>query len=196
METQVLAQPITNVLDAIQPFSADDGHKGTFILLRIAGMEQGTALKVVNRKFRSWQNWRATYPDFKRLDEQIPALNAKFGGEARVVRTAMLDTAIIEAGLGIFTKILTGRPISDGMWAYATKLAAMRVPVMGAAKEAGNAWERLANSIKSTMSQRELIVTDTGEERSIVAREVVIQPSPEQRKLAADIISQALSGSS
>ena len=44
-----------NVLEAISPFIADDGHKGTFLVLRVSGMEQGTALRVINRKYRSWQ---------------------------------------------------------------------------------------------------------------------------------------------
>ena len=183
-----------NVLEAISPFIADDGHKGTFLVLRVSGMEQGTALRVINRKYRSWQHWRTTDENFNRVDAQIPVLNAKFAGEARVLRTAMLDTAIIEAGLGIFTKILTGKHVSPDMWTYATKLAGIRMPAMGAVSESGGAWERLANSIKHTMSQRELTVTEVGSERTITARETkIVEPTPEQRKLAADIIAQTLS---
>ena len=107
----------------------------------------------------------------------------------------MLDTAIIEAGLGIFTKILMGKQVSENMWTYATKLAGIRMPVMGAIQETGTAWERLANTIKNTVSQRELVVTETAGERTIVARETrMTEPSPEQRKMAADIVAQSLSG--
>jgi len=199
-----VAQGITGitgitVLGAIRPFQADDGHKGTFLVLRIGGMEQGMALRIVNRKFRSWQHWRATDEDFRELDDRVPELAARFGGEARVIRTALLDISIIEAGIGIFQKILKKEPVSDPMWTYVTKLAGLRVPVMGAREESGSPWERLANSIRNTMNQtqRELTVREMGmdgSERSITAREVEVkmEPSPEQRQVAQDIVKEVL----
>ncbi len=186
-------KPIANVLEAILPFHADDGHKGSFLVLRIAGLEQGTALRIINRKYRSWQNWRATDEDFRRVDEAIPALAQGFGGEARVVRTALLDISIVEAGIGIFKKILNKQPLTDGMWAYAVKMAGLRVPMMGAQQESSSPWERLANSIKSTLSQRELtVIQEPDGTKSITAKEVVIEPSPEQRRMASDIVQRMI----
>ena len=189
----VEAEPATTVLDAIKPFVADDNHKGTFLILRIAGLEQATALRLVRRKYRSVIHWRATDEDFKRVDEQVPALTQRFGGEARVLRTALLDISIVEAGIGVFKRILTKQLLTDGMWAYATKMAGLRMPMMGAQQEVGSPWERLANSIKTTMAQRELVVIDQPNgTRSVSAKEVVIEPSPEQRQMANDIVKRMI----
>lgn len=180
---------VTSVLEIIQPFQADDGHKGTFLILRIAGLGQGLALRLINRKYRSWQNWRATDEDFKRIEEQISDLTQQFGGEARVIRTALLDISIVEAGIGIFKKILTKQPVKDGEYAYAVKLAGLRVPMMGAERDTGSPWERLANRIKNTLAQRELTVTqEPNGTQLITAKEIVIEPSPEQRRVADDIV--------
>jgi len=184
-----IASPISNVLEAIEPFTADDGHKGTFLVLRIAGLEQGSALRIISRKYRSWQNWRSTDEDFKRVDEQIPALTRLFGGEARVLRTALLDISIIEAGVGIFKRILSKQAMTEGQWSYAVKMAGLRVPMMGAKVEGGSPWERLANSIKNTMSQRELTIREEPNgSHSVTARETIIQPSPEQQQITNDIV--------
>lgn len=191
---QALAVP--NVIEAIKPFDPDDGHKGTFLVIRIAGVEQGTALRIVNRKYRSWQNWRATDEDFYRIDEALPALALRFGGEARVMRTALLDSSIIEAGILIFRRILRKESVSGNEWIYVTRLAGIRMPVIGAGQETGNPWERLANAIQNTATQRELTVKQTdiyGTEKSITAREIPIEPSPEQRQMASDIVGQMLS---
>jgi len=193
VEQTALLAPASNVLEAIRPFQADDGHKGTFLILRIAGMEQGTALKLVNRKYRSWQNWRAVDEYFREIDDVIPVLNQKFGGEARVVRTALLDISIIETGIHIFRRILNKQPITEGMWAYAVKMAGLRVPMMGAQETSSSPWERLANSIRNTMAQREVtMVQEVDGTQSITARETIIEPSPEQRKVAADIVQRMI----
>lgn len=189
--TTEVAEPITNVLEAIWPFQADDGHKGSFLIMRIAGLEQGTVLRIVKRKYRSLQNWRATDPNFARLESAIPALSQRFGGEARVVRTALLDISIVETGIHIFRKILGQQPVSSDMWTYAVKLAGLRMPMMGAATESGSPWERLANAISTTMSQRELSVKKVdvfGVEESVTARETVLVPSAEQRQIASDVV--------
>lgn len=192
-----LTAPITNVLEAIQPFMPDDGHKGTFLVLRIAGLEQGLALKSVKRKYRSWQHWRSTDEDFYRIDEAIPMLAQRFGGEARVLRTALLDIQIVETGVHVFRRILEStKPVSDSMWAYATRLMALRVPMMGLEKAGGNNWEILANSIKHSMSQKELEykeVSSNGSARSIIAREVTVVPSLEQQQVTNNIVAQILS---
>lgn len=189
MEQTALAEPMTNVLEAIQPFQADDGHKGTFLIMRIAGLGQGTSLRLINRKYRSWQNWRATDEDFRRIDDMVPVLNQRFGGEARVIRTALLDISIVEAGIGIFKRILNKQPITDGMWNYAVKMAGLRVPMMGAQQESSSPWERLANSIKNTLAQRELtLIEEPDGTKSITAKEVVMEPSPEQRRIASEIV--------
>lgn len=193
VEQTAVAEPITSVLEAILPFQADDNHKGTFLILRIAGLEQGTTLRLINRKFRSWQNWRATDEDFKRLDDMMPVLTKQFGGEARVLRTALLDISIVEAGIGIFKRILKKEQLTDGMWAYAVKMAGLRVPMMGTPQDSGNPWERLANSIKNTMAQRELsVVQEPDGTKSITAKETVIEPSPEQRQVASDIVQRMI----
>jgi len=185
------------VLDALKPFEADDNHKGTFLLLRVSGADNRTALKLVNRKYRSWQAWRSTDEDFLRLDDAIPAMQVRFGGEARVIRTAMLDISIIEAGIIVFNKIIVGggKGVSSDMWAYATKLAGLRVPMMMAKEESGNPWEKLANSIQNTMVQRELVIKEVNEnglERSITAKEIT-SPNPEQQRLAESIVGDILS---
>ena len=194
-ETTALTQPAVNVLEAIKPFEPDDSHKGTFLILRIAGMEQGMALRLVNRKYRSWQNWRATDADFYRLNEAIPILVQKFSGEARIVRTALLDISVIETGIHIFKRILRKETVSSDMWAYATKLAGIRMPLMGAKEESVNPWERLANSIRNTMA-RELTVREVdvfGAEKSVMAREVIIQSNPEQKRITNEIVERILS---
>lgn len=191
-----LVTTVASITEAIKPFQPDDCHKGTFIILRVAGLEQRTALRLVNRKARSWQHWRATDEYFRELDDQIPALAQRFGGEARVIRTALMDISIIEAGIGVFRKILNQQPVTDGMWAYATKLAGLRVPMMGAKEESESPWERLANSIKNTLAQRELTVKEVGsdgKERSVTAREISVQPSAEQKQMASEIVGQILS---
>ncbi len=195
MET-ALAEAATNVLEAIKPYEPDDGHKGTFLVLRIAGVEQGTALKIIKRKYRSWQNWRSTDEDFYRVDEAVSALSQRFGGEARVMRTALLDSSIIEAGILIFRKVLRREPVTGDMWTYITRLAGIRMPIIGAPQSDGSPWERLANTIKNTMTQRELTVKEVdvyGVEKSITAKEIAVQPSPEQRQMASDIVGQMLS---
>lgn len=188
----LIVQP-ANVLEAIRPFQADDGHKGTFLVLRIAGMEQGMTLRTVNRKYRSWQNWRATDEYFREIDDAIPFLAQKFGGEARVVRTALLDVSIIETGINIFRRILSKQPVSEGMWAYAVKMAGLRVPMMGGTQESKSPWERLANSVQATLAQREVtVVQELNGAQSITAREMIIEPSPEQRKVAAGIVQRMI----
>ncbi len=194
MEQTLIAAP--NVIDAIKPFEPDDGHKGTFLVVRIAGVEQSTALRLVSRKYRSWQNWRATDEDFYRVDEALPALAQRFVGKSRVMRTALLDRSFIEAGILIFRKIFRKEPVNGDMWSYVTKLAGIRMPMIGAGKENDSPWERLANTIKNTMAQRELTVREVdvlGTEKSITAREVVLQPSLEQQQMANDIVGQMLS---
>lgn len=191
--TSVVTEPIVSVLEAIHPFQADDSHKGTFLLLRIAGLEQGMALRLVRRKYRSWQNWRATDEDFRRLEEQIPALAQRFGGEARVVRTALLDISIVETGISIFKQILNQKQITDGQWTYAVKMAGLRVPMMGVNQNTGSPWERLANSIKNTLNQKELIYSQAPDgTKSITAKETIIEPSAEQKALSNGIVQQML----
>ena len=181
------------MLEAIEPFKADDGHKGTFLVMRIAGLEQTTALKIIRRKYRSIQNWRATDEDFRRIDDAVSDLTNRFGGEARVVRTALLDISIVEAGIGIFRRVLTGQHLTDGQWAYATKMAGLRVPMMGAKEQSGSPWERLANAMKTTISQAELTLTESGDgTRSITAKETTIEPSAEQRRATNDIVERML----
>lgn len=193
--TTIVAEPVTNVFVAIEPFAADDGHKGTFLVMRIAGLEQSTALRIIRRKYRSIQNWRATDEDFKRVDDNISALAPKFGGEARVIRTALLDVSIIEAGIGIFKRILSKQPVKEGEWAYATKIAGLRVPLMGAQKESASPWESIANAIKNTVAQRELVITqEASGAQSITAKETVInvEPSAEQKQMATDIVQRTI----
>jgi len=188
-----LATTSANVLEALKPFSPDDGHKGTFLVMRIAGLEQGTALRLVNRKYRTYLEWKATDPYFKAIDEALPDLAPKFGGEARVIRTALLDISIIETGVSIFRRILRKEPISEGMWSYAVKMAGLRVPMMGRQESSGSPWERLANSIKSTLEQRDLVVREELDgSRSVTARETVIRPSPEQEQVTNDVVQSIL----
>lgn len=192
-ESTKVAVQVSNVLEAIKPFIADDGHKGTFLVMRIAGLEQTTALRIIKRKYRSIQNWRSVDPDFKRVDDAIPVLMQRFGGEARVMRTALLDISIIEAGVSVFRRILSSQPVSDSMWAYATKLAGLRVPMMGAKVEGGSPWENLANAIKTTIVQKELVVREEPDgSRSVMAKETVIEPSAEQRQIASDIVQRMI----
>ncbi len=196
------AKPVTSILDMLQPFEPDDGQKGSFLVLRIAGIDRSMALRLINRKYRSWQNWRATDNDFQRLDAQIPELIHRFGGEARVLRTALLDAHIIETGILVFRRILRKEPVSDSQWAYAVKMAGLRIPMMSQVGETGNPWERLANSIKRTIAQTDVQITKELDGREIIrARETVvqgisgdtpIQPSPEQRKIASDIVNRIL----
>ena len=193
MTTVAVAEPITNVLEAIEPFMPDDGRKGTFLVMRIAGLEQSTALRIIRRKYRSIQNWRATDENFRRVDDSISTLTPRFGGEARVIRTALLDVSIVEAGIGIFKRILNKQPIKDGEWAYATKMAGLRVPMMGAREESTSPWERIANAIKNTMAQRELVVAQAPDgTQSITAKETVIEPSAEQKQMASDIVQRTI----
>lgn len=189
MTTTEITVPATNAIEAIQPFQPDDSHKGTFLVLRMAGLEQSLALKLIKRKYRSLLNWRSTDVDFKRVDDTMPILSKRFGGEARVLRTALLDISIIETGISVFRKILTKQPVTDGMWAYAVKMAGLRVPMMGAEQESGSPWERLANAIKTTMVQKELTLEQKPNgSQSITAREVTIVPSVEQTQMASDIV--------
>ncbi len=187
------AKPVTSILDMLQPFEPDDGQKGSFLVLRIAGIDRSMALRLINRKYRSWQNWRATDNDFQRLDAQIPELIHRFGGEARVMRTALLDIHIVEAGIGVFRNILENKKVTDGMWAYAAKLAGLRIPMMGAERESGSPWERLANSIQNTMNQKELSIRqDADGSKTVTAREITVLPSAEQRQVASGIVEQML----
>ena len=200
METALAERPTTelapvsaNILEALRPFSPDDGHKGTFLVMRVAGLEQRMALKLVNRKYRTYLEWKATDPYFKRIDESIPDLIPRFGGEARIIRTALLDIEIIETGISIFRRILHKEPVTEGMWAYAVKMAGIRVPMMNTQLESGNPWERLANSIKQTLTQRDLTITkDWDGRKSITAREITIKPDPEQVQRANAIVQAVL----
>ena len=183
----------TSIMEVLRPFTPDDAHKGTFLVMRIAGLGQGTALKLVNRKYRTYLEWKATDPYFKAIDEQVPELIPRFGGEARVIRTALLDISIIETGISIFRKILHKEPITEGMWSYAVKMAGIRVPMMGAQNEVGNPWERLANSIKQTLTQRDVVITkELDGSESIRAREITVEPNPEQQRIADSLVKQIL----
>lgn len=193
MVTSEIAKPITNVFEAIEPFIADDGHKGTFLVMRIAGLDQTTALKIIRRKYRSIQNWRATDEDFKRVDDNVSALSQQFGGEARVMRTAILDITIVETGIMVFRRILAKQQVSSDMFAYATKLAGLRMPMMGAKSESASPWERLANAIKTTVSQKELTLSQAPDgTQSVTAKETTIEPSLEQKQMSDDVVRRAL----
>ncbi len=194
-QTAEINQPVSTLIDAIRPFEADDGHKGTYIVLRIAKMDKPMALKLVKRKYRSWQNWRATDEDFYRLDEALPYLQEKFGGEARVLRTALLDISIIETGIMVFQRIMSKLPVSSDMWTYATRMAGLRLPVMGAEKGESNPWERLANSVQNTIGARELTIKNVdiyGAEQTVTAKEILVQSSPEQKQVADAIVGSLL----
>jgi hypothetical protein len=68
---------------------------------------------------------------------------------------------------------------------------------MLAKEESESPWEKLANSIKSTILQRELTVKgidEHGIEKSVTAKETVIQPNPAQMQLASEIVGQVLNG--
>lgn len=197
-----VVQVAGNVIEAIRPFQPDDGHKGTFLVLRIAGLERSSALKLVKRGLRCWKAWRDLDPDFNRIEEQLPVLCEKFGGEARVLRTAMLDISIIETGNSIFQRVFSGQVVNDSMWAYVTKLAGIRLPMIAVASESGNTWEKLANSIKRTLGtdrdlsakQRQLTVsemTPDGTERTVTAKETVII-RPEHRNIMDSVIDQVM----
>ncbi len=196
LTTTAVAEPVVaTILEAILPFQADDNHKGTFIVLRVAGLGQGTALKLIKRKYRSWQNWRSTDEDFRRLDDAVPVLTQRFGGEARVIRTAMLDISIVEAGIGIFKRVFEQRPVRDVEWGYVTKLAGLRMPMMGAQQGSASPWERLANSIQNTLAYRELTVAkELDGSQSITAKETIVEivPSPEQRRVTAELVNNIL----
>ena len=195
MTTSEMTVPITNAIEAIVPFQPDDGHKGTFLILRMAGLEQSLALKVIKRKYRSILNWRTIDADFKRVDDMMPVLNQRFGGEARVMRTSLLDISIVETGIAVFRKILHQQPVKDGEWAYAVKMAGLRVPLMGAEQDTGSPWERLANSIKQTMVQKELVIEQKPNgSQSITTKEIstTIEPSPEQKELASEVVKRML----
>lgn len=190
---------LTTVIDAIAPFQVDDGHKGTFLLLRIAGIDQGVALKIIDRKWRSWKNWIYNDPQFRAINDKIDNLTQKFGGEARVIRTAMLDAHIIETGISIFKKILErkkGTTVSSDEWSYVTKLAGIRMPMMSAKLEGGSPWARLANVVKNTIEQRELTIKSSinGSGQVITARETIVGPSLETQRAIDDIISEAVGG--
>ncbi len=192
-QTTAVTIVATNVIDAILPFVPDDGHKGSFLVMRIAGMEQGTALRIINRKYRSLQNWRSTDSYFRDIDDVVPSLSQKFGGEARVVRTALLDISIIEAGIGIFKRILEKKTVSDGQWAYAVKMAGLRVPMMRSGEEGGNPWEKFANAVQQTMTQRDMVVREEVDgTKTTTAREIVVEPSAEQRLVSDGIVERML----
>jgi len=184
-----------SIFEAIQPFEPDDNQKGTYLTLRISGADKRTALKLIDRKYRSWQNWRATDEDFYRLDEQIPILQRHFGSEAKTMRTTLLDVNIVEAGIMIFRKIISNKRVTSDMWAYATKIAGLRIPTMGVREDTGNSWEQLASSIRNTMAQREMTVKEIGVdgiETSVTAKEVLVQQGQNPKQMADEIINQML----
>jgi len=77
------------------------------------------------------------------------------------------------------------------MWAYAVKMAGLRVPMMGAREESSSPWEKLANSIQNTMAlaQREMVmVQEINGTQSFTARETIIEPSAEQKRIAGEIV--------
>jgi len=187
-----------SVLEAVAPYQMDDCHKGTFLVLRISGMDQPTALRLIDRKKRAWQDWRSLDEYFRDVDDRIPQYQKRFGGEARVLRMAMLDSSIIETGIAVFQKILRKEPVSSDMWSYVTKLAGLRVPVMGSsAKEEENQWERLANTISNTIKIKELTVKSVqadGTEQSITAKEQRVQAPAnlEQQAQAVELVRRIL----
>ena len=197
MAETAVADPVTNVIEALSPFRPDDGHKGTFLLLRIAGLEQATALRLIQRKTRTLNEWRIVDADFARIDNMVSILSKRFGGEARVMRTALLDVSIVEAGIIIFRKVLTKQKMTEGEWTYATRMAGLRVPMMGAREEAGSPWERLANAIKTTLGQAEPIgvqrvaltmIEQPDGTKSVIAEETSLTPNPEQQQVVNEIV--------
>ena len=189
-----------SLVEAIKPYEADDCHKGTFLVLRVAGMAVGEAVKVVDRKVRGWQNWRSMDERFRELDDQIPLFQKKFGGEARILRTAMLDIHIIEAGNYVLKRIIRKERISDAEWTYAVKMAGLRIPLMGAKEESGNPWEVLANRIQHTLTEQktlQLELNADGKPKMVTASEtkqVMEVRTEEQRQKVEDIVSGILNG--
>jgi len=175
-QSTLVVQP-ANVLEAIKPFKPDDSLKGTFLVLRIAGMERATALRQVHRSFNSYKHWRNIDKDFRRVDDSIPVFAGKFAGEARVVRTALLDISIIEAAIMVFREILTGKPVSGDKWNYAMKIAGIRMPVMDGREKSASPWESMANAIKNTLVQKELVVESITADsaKRITAREIPLE---------------------
>ena len=201
MPETAVADPVTNVIEALSPFRPDDGHKGTFLLLRVAGLEQATALRLIQRKTRTLNEWRIVDADFARIDNTVSIISERFGGEARVMRTALLDVSIVEAGIIIFRKVLSKQKMSEGEWTYATRMAGLRVPMMGAREEAGSPWERLANAIKTTLGQSELtgvqqraltVTQQLDGTQSIVAKETTVVPNQEQQQVVNDIVQKMM----
>jgi len=173
----------TTLIEALVPFCVDDGHKGTYFVLRIAGLSRASALKTVNRKVRAWKDWYANDPDFKRLEIEIPQLANTYANQAKILRAAMLDAILVETGIKILNDVLAAHTIPDAAWAFISKLAALRMPVMfDTDKKGDDVWAKMANSLKTIVAQREIKVDAVSQ--TITARESQFQIRPQDTNLA------------
>ncbi len=183
----------SNILEAIRPFIADDGLMGTYLVLRIAGLDKTSALKNVGRKYRTWQNWRTIDPDFRRLDDMVPQLTNVYANQARIIRASLLDASIVETGIKVFRDILNGTQIADGAWSYAAKMAAMRVPVMFVGGPGESSWEKLSKAIGPLVQQREVTVREeVGGIKTVTAKEILVESTMSRQ--AAEIVKAILEG--
>ena len=148
----------TTIIDAIAPYKPNDNSKGTYLTLRIAGIDEYGAMRIIKRKPRTVRMWREVDPQFRSLDSSIPQLAAIYCNQAKVLRATLLDINIMEAAIDLLHKILVGEPIQEGAWHYITKIASMRVPVMFGEERGASSWDKLLNVVRQ-MTQREAVVT-------------------------------------
>jgi len=148
----------TTIIDAIAPYKPNDNSKGTYLTLRIAGIDEYGAMRIIKRKPRTVRMWREVDPQFRSLDSSIPQLAAIYCNQAKVLRATLLDINIMEAAIDLLHKILVGEPIQEGAWHYITKIASMRVPVMFGEERGASSWDKLLNVVRQ-MTQREAVIS-------------------------------------
>jgi hypothetical protein len=208
-----------SILDALKPFKIDDGSKGSYLVLRIAGLDKAETLRTIDRGWKAWQKWRGDDLDFRHLDDSLPQLCNLYQNQARVLRAGLLDATIIETGIEVFQQILrnigvhkrnkkvragslpeTAEYIPDGLYNLAIKVASIRLPTMiTVGNNSSDSWDKMAKllsqvdkaapAITQRQVTKELGIDGT---QTITATETVVEQdiNKEAKELLRGIMSK------
>jgi len=178
-----------SLIHAIAPFVPDDGSKGTYLTLLIGGMDPAPAMKAVGRKARTLSLWRTTDPDFERLEKIVKHFPPDLAAQARVLRASKMDLGLVEVTNSLIARAIRHEHIPDASWAFLSKMASMRIPLMLDHASGTSSWDKLTQVLQPVFTQRELKVENTNGSKLTAT-----EKSVDMSKMGIDIIRGVLGG--
>jgi hypothetical protein len=174
--TQTLSLPGASqtILQVLHPFSPMDGHKGTYLMLLIAGVSPTAAQKLVKRKYRCIQEWRLRDADFQRIESNMEIMSPQYSNQARVLRAAMLDAGVVETANLVITKYLSGEQLTDGEWQLLTKVVQLRMPqLFSSGGQTEDSWMKLAKLMEPLVATKTVQVQQSREIAGVIEQTTV-----------------------